>query len=70
MISIRSKTTNRLIARVRSSIDGHFRVHLPPGRYLLAPQNGHPFPRSSPQAIAVRSHRYTSVTINYDSGIR
>ncbi|MGH2831549.1 MAG: hypothetical protein ACRDK2_02135 [Solirubrobacteraceae bacterium] len=69
-ISIRSKPTNRLVARVRSSISGHFSIRLAPGRYLLTLQNGHPFPRSSPQTITVHSHRYTSVIINYDSGIR
>jgi hypothetical protein len=55
---------------VHSSATGHFRIALAPGRYLLQPQNGHPYPRSSPQLVSVRSHRYTSVQINYDSGIR
>jgi hypothetical protein len=69
-ISIRSQRTNRLTARVRSTVNGSFSHTLGPGRYLLVPQTGHPYPRSSPREITVRSHRYTHVVITYDSGIR
>ena len=69
-ITIRSWQTRRLIARVRSSRRGWFRVALAPGRYLLVPQAGKPYPRASPQTVTVRSHRYTEVTVDYDSGIR
>lgn len=69
-IRIRHKATGRLVARVRSSADGSFRVALAPGSYVLVPQAGRPYPRSSPLAATVHSHRYTSVTIRYDSGIR
>jgi hypothetical protein len=55
---------------VRSAGNGTFRVRLAPGRYLLEPQNGRPFPTSRPQTITVHPHRYTNVTIRYDSGIR
>ena len=60
----------RLVARVRSSSGGYFSVRLTPGRYVLVPEAGRPFPRSSSQSVTVRSHRYTNVTISYDSGIR
>ncbi|MEA2315112.1 MAG: hypothetical protein QOI03_1804 [Solirubrobacteraceae bacterium] len=69
-ISVRSKSTGRLLARVRSSTQGYFSVRLAPGRYVLTPESGHPFPTSSPQSVVVYRHRYTSVTVRYDSGIR
>jgi hypothetical protein len=69
-ITIRREPMRTLVARVRSSATGHFRIALAPGRYLLVPQNARPYPRSSPQIATVHSHRYTSVLINYDSGIR
>lgn len=69
-ITIRREPRHTLVARVRSSATGHFRIALAPGSYLLVPQNVRPYPRSSPQVATVQSHRYTSVRINYDSGIR
>ncbi|HJS93010.1 MAG TPA: hypothetical protein VJ741_02020 [Solirubrobacteraceae bacterium] len=69
-ITIRRVPKRTLVARVRSSATGGFRISLAPGRYLLLPQNGHPYPRSSPQFATVHSHRYTTVLISYDSGIR
>jgi hypothetical protein len=69
-ITVRRQPRPTLVARVQSSATGHFRIALAPGRYLLIPQNGHPYPRSSPQVATVHSHRYTTVLINYDSGIR
>jgi hypothetical protein len=69
-ITIQREPGHTLVARVRSSATGHFRIALAPGRYLLLPQNGHPYPRSSPVLTTVHSHRYTAVLISYDSGIR
>jgi hypothetical protein len=69
-ITIRREPRHTLVARVQSSATGHFRIALAPGRYLLLPQNGRPYPRSSPLLATVHSHRYTAVLISYDSGIR
>lgn len=69
-ITIQREPKRTLVARVQSSATGHFRIALAPGRYLLLPQNHRPYPRSSPQDVTVHSHRYTTVRINYDSGIR
>ncbi len=68
-IAIRRQPTNRLAATVRTSANGRFTVALAPGRYLLVPQSGRPYPRSSPQAATVSPNRYTSVVISYDTGI-
>ena len=69
-LSIRRETGSPLVTRVRSASDGRFRISLAPGRYLLLPHNDRPYPRSSPQVATVHSHRYTTVLIRYDSGIR
>jgi hypothetical protein len=69
-IAIRRERNHRLVARVQSSAQGRFRISLARGTYLLVPQNGRPYPRSSPQLVTVRSHHYTHVVISYDSGIR
>src|ERR1700680_4533881 len=36
--------THKLLATARSAADGRFTVRLAPGRYLLRPQPGHPYP--------------------------
>ena len=69
-ITIRREPKGTLVARVQSSATGQFRIALAPGRYRLIPQNGHPYPRSPPRLATVHSHRYTTVPISYDSGIR
>lgn len=69
-ITIRRKPNDRVVTGVRSSPGGGFRIALAPGTYSLVPQTGDPYPRASPQTVAVRVHRYTHVTISYDSGIR
>jgi hypothetical protein len=69
-ISIRREPAGTLIVRAHSAADGRFSVRLRAGRYLLQPRNGRPFPRAHSQTISVRRHRFTAVTIRFDSGIR
>ena len=69
-ITIRREPSNMLVARVRSTATGNSRIALAQGRYLLLPQNGHPYPRSWSQMVTVHRHRYTPVAISYDSGSR
>jgi hypothetical protein len=67
--TIRSEPTGKLVAQARSSANGRFRLPLAPGTYLLVPQTGRAYPRSSPQTTTAHSHRYTRVVISYDSGM-
>ena len=69
-IAVRREPGGRLVARVRSSSSGYFTLRLAAGRYRLVPRTGNPYPRSSPVSIVVRAHRYTNITIEFDSGIR
>jgi hypothetical protein len=69
-ITIRSEPSGTVAVRVRSGTDGRFSARLVPGRYRLEPRNGQPFPRARAQAVSVRPHRFSTVTIRFDSGIR
>lgn len=69
-ITIRRKSTDKVVARVRSSADGGFTVRLRGGVYVLHPQNGKPYPRAETQTVTVRRHRFTTIVVSFDSGIR
>jgi hypothetical protein len=69
-IRIVREAVSRTVTTVRSAADGRVSVRLTPGRYLLKPQTAHPFPRAVAETVTVRPHRFTTVTVNYDSGIR
>jgi hypothetical protein len=69
-ITIKREPAGTLAARVRSAANGRFTARLVPGRYRLAPQNGKPFPRARSRTVTVSSHRFSAVTIRFDSGIR
>jgi hypothetical protein len=69
-ISIRREPAGSLITSVHSSATGRFNVALAPGRYLLVPRSSRVYPRSSLRTVIVRGHRYTRVTVVFDSGIR
>ncbi|NNK47548.1 MAG: carboxypeptidase regulatory-like domain-containing protein [Gemmatimonadetes bacterium] len=58
------------VTRIRSGEDGRFRVGLIPGRYVLDPEEGDPFPIASEQEVAVGDGAYTEVIVNFDTGIR
>jgi len=63
------RARGRLVKRVQSAADGHFRVRLAPGRYTLKGTNSG-LPRWTPMNVRVRMHRFTNVTFVFDSGIR
>ncbi len=68
-IAIRTAGSGRLVAKVRSSANGRFRIALVPGKYRLIPQTGRPYPRASAQTATVRRDRYTSVVVYYNEGL-
>jgi hypothetical protein len=69
-LRIRKRATRKVVARTRSGTDGRFIVRLAPGRYIIEPVSGRPYPHASPQPVLVRRHEFTKVTIEFDSGIR
>jgi hypothetical protein len=58
------------VAEVTSGADGRFTVYVEPGTYLVEPQSPGVLPYAPPQEVVVEAHRFTSVTVEYDSGIR
>lgn len=66
-----SKDGSRL-ARLSSDAEGHFRVALAPGSYVIAPESGgvSARPLERELSVTVRAGEFTQVTVLYDSGIR
>lgn len=61
-----------VVAHARSGTDGRFEVEVEPGHYVLAPQppSEMGFPIGKPLDVVVRPHRFTKVTVTFDTGIR
>jgi len=58
------------IAQFQTDAQGHFRVPLVPGVYILHPESPNGIPFASDQSFTVETGGYTQITVNYDSGIR
>ena len=58
------------ITQFHSDEQGHFRVPLVPGEYVLHPESQNGILSASDQSFEVETGRYTQITVNYDSGIR
>jgi hypothetical protein len=69
-LDIARASDGKVVAKTTSSADGSFRVALAPGRYILEPVNGDPLPVAPSQPFSVDSGRFTTVRVDYDSGIR
>ncbi len=68
-IDVRTES-GRSVTRIRSSIDGSFRVGLNAGTYVLDPESGSPFPVATEVEVEVAPGAYSDVTISFDTGIR
>jgi len=58
------------IAQVQTDAQGHFRIPLVPGEYILHPESPNGIPFAGDQSFVVETGLYTHLTVNYDSGIR
>jgi hypothetical protein len=67
---VKKPSSDKTIAQTVSAADGTFRIFLPPGTYVLEPVNGDPLPVAAPQEFVVQPGRFTTVRVDYDSGIR
>ena len=58
--------------RFESNDDGYFRISLPPGEYMIAPDASAPFPNAEQQAksVTVPEHGFADVILRFDTGIR
>ena len=69
-ISIVRVSDSCVVATISSGSDGTFRVALRPGRYLVRPSQGSPYPIAREQEVTVVAGQYAHVVVSYDSGIR
>jgi hypothetical protein len=58
------------IVQVQTDTQGHFTIPLAPGEYILHPEAPNRIPFASEQTFIVEAHKFTQVTVSYDSGIR
>ncbi len=61
------------IGRTTADNEGRFQLTLKPGTYLLVPLAPNPsaiLPRGETQSVTVRKKKFTTVVVNYDTGIR
>jgi hypothetical protein len=60
------------VARFHSGADGHFKVDLAPGTYTVVGLNtgSSMLPRPIPTSVTVTPGSYTTLNVEYDSGIR
>jgi len=60
------------VARTHSGADGHFKLDVAPGTYTVVglTVGSSMLPRPIPTTATVIAGRYTTVTVEYDSGIR
>ena len=60
----------RRITQVQTDQQGHFKVSLKPGSYILHPESPNVIPMAAEQVFGVISGQFTQLTVQYDSGIR
>ena len=58
------------VTRVRADRDGHFQIALKPGRYILHPESRTIMPHAPEQTVSVDRNTFSTVRIDYDTGIR
>ena len=58
------------IAQVQTDEEGHFKLALPPGSYILHPESPNSLPFAPDQPFSVQDRQFTQLTVTYDSGIR
>ena len=58
------------ITQFQTEADGHFKVPLVPGEYILHPESPNGIPFAGDQSFVVETGDYTQLIVNYDSGIR
>jgi len=58
------------ILEFQADTEGHFRIALAPGDYILHPESPNVIPHAAEQTFTVVTGQFTHLTVTYDSGIR
>jgi hypothetical protein len=69
-LRIKRASDGKQVAETTSDKDGRFRVALLPDAYILEPVNGDPLPIAPSQEFIVLPGQFTTLRVDYDSGIR
>ena len=71
-LTVTDTASGTLVTAAVTDPAGRFRLPLPPGQYTVRATNpnGAPLPRAPPTTTTVTAGRYTTLTIQFDSGIR
>jgi len=69
-IVVKRAADGKVVTSFQTNADGTFHVAVLPGDYVLEPKQGNPFPTASVQSVTVVRGQFTSVRVDYDSGIR
>jgi hypothetical protein len=73
LIEVRRASGGPIVAQVRTDTHGRFTIPLVAGQYVLVPLPPQPhafLPRAQRQMVTVPSSGFTSVVVNFDTGIR
>ena len=60
----------REVTRLDTDAEGKFAVNLPPGDYVLHPENGNRMPFAGDVPFTVLENQFTNVIITFDNGMR
>jgi hypothetical protein len=63
-------TSGKKIAKFQTDEKGYFRFNLASGDYVLHPESPNAMPSAADIPFTVDEHKFTSLEISYDSGIR
>lgn len=58
------------ITQAQADQQGHFKINLKPGDYILHPESPNAMPFAAEQTFHVEAGRFTQLIVGYDSGIR
>jgi len=59
-----------MVLQFQTDLNGHYRVDLAPGEYILHPESPNVMPHAADIPFVLRAHQFQRLDIVYDSGIR
>jgi len=69
-LAVKLKSTDKVVATVKSNSKGEFSVKLPPGTYVITQAGESRYPLIHSDDILVTKHKFTTVNLTADIGMR
>lgn len=69
-MAVKLKSTDKVVATVKSNSKGEFSVKLPPGTYVITQAGESRYPLIHSDDIVVTKHKFTTVNLTADIGMR